>query len=268
MRNIFMSWLTAPTADAFEGLEIAKRAGYDGLGLRLSDPLTGNPASPFVVDKAARRRFRHALEDSGMAVKEIEARILTRGSGRQIAPEVLEAAAELGSPLLIAVADQAGEITLSELQDRFAGLAAEAAAFGLAIGFEPIAHRACGTWEEALAILSDVEGATLVLDALHLHRMGVSAGVLAAVDPAQLKVFHICDAPQIPQDIKGHIDHSAYNRLLPGEGVLPLIDYLAALPPDTPISLEIPMQRYEATLSLSERAELAIKAFHANCREV
>lgn len=263
MRDILMSWLTAPTNDPFESLAIAHQAGYAGMGLRLSEPLTGQAATPYVHDKAARRDFCHALADTGLIVAEIEARILSRGHGPLIAPEVLEAAAELGDPLIIAVADQAATITLPELCARFAALAEEAAGFGLTVGFEPIAHRACGNWADAQRIVAGVEGAALVLDTLHLHRMGVTAQVLATVDPARLRVFHICDAPDIPADLTGHVDHSAFNRLLPGEGVLPLTDYLAALPDGLPVSLEIPMQRFAETLSLQERASRAIDATRA-----
>ena len=260
MRKILMSWLTAPTHDPFESLAIARAAGYAGVGLRLSDPLSGQAATPHVHDRAARRDFCRALADTGLVVAEIEARILSRGNGRLIAPEVLEAAAELGNPLLIAVADQAGTITLPELLARFAALAEEAAAFGLTVGFEPIAHRACGNWDEAHSIVAGVENAALVLDALHLHRMGVTPEALARVAPNRLRVFHLCDAPDIPDDLAGHIDHSAHNRLLPGEGVLPLAGYLAALPEGLPISLEIPMQRLAESLTLRERAARAITA--------
>lgn len=260
MRKILMSWLTAPAEDPFAGLEIARAAGYAGLGLRLCDPATGLAATDFTSDRPARRRFRQRLDDSGLLVAEIEARVLSRGTGPQIAPDVLETAAELGNPLVIAVADQAGRITLPELHDRFAALAEEAAVFGLSVGFEPIAHRACGTWLDAHEIVSGVANAALVLDALHLHRMGVSPSDLAAVDPTLLRVFHICDAPEIPDDLDGHIAHSASDRLLPGEGILPLGDYLAALPSGLPLSLEIPMQRYEMTMTLAERAERSIAA--------
>lgn len=266
MRRIFMSYLTAPVADPFEALGIAARAGYDGLGLRLCDPMTGGASSALVGNAAMCRDFAAALADQGLECREWEARILRRpqkdagAAGRQIAPQVFEAAALLGAPDLIAVPDQAGEIGFAELQDRFAALCDEAAEFGIRVGLEPIAHRACGSLAEAKAIVAAGRNAVLVLDALHLHRMGVSPADLALTDPALIPIFHLCDAPPIPPDLAGHIDHSAFNRLLPGEGILPLSDYLAALAPDVPLSLEIPMQRLEQLVSPEERARRALAA--------
>jgi hypothetical protein len=46
---------------------------------------------------------------------------------------------------------------------------------------------------------------------------------------------------------------------LPGQGVLPLGAFLAALPPDLPISVEVPCEAY-AALPIEERAWIAFKA--------
>lgn len=261
MRPIFLSHLTAPVEDPFAALRIAAEAGYSGLGLRLCDPATGRAASPLVGNPALCRAFAASLAEAGLRVPEIEARVLMRGPDPQIAPEVLETAAMLGRPCVIAVADQRGAIDAAEVGDRFTALCAEAAAFGLEAGFEPIAHRAAGTLAQALRIVGAAgQGARLVLDALHLHRMGVGADRLARVEGALMRVFHLCDAPPVPPDLAGHIDHSARNRLLPGAGVLPLSDYLGALPPDMPVALEIPMARLEGTVAPAERARMAMTA--------
>lgn len=261
MRPIYLSYLTAPVDDPFEALRIAADAGYAGLGLRLCDPATGRAASPLVGNPTLCRRFAASLKDAGLSVPEVEARVLTRGPDPQIAPEVLEAAAMLGRPCVIAVADQRGVIEPTEVRDRFAALCTEVAAFGLEAGFEPIAHRAAGSLDHALEIVSGAgQGARLVLDALHLHRMGIGADRLARVDHTLMRVFHLCDAPPIPADLAGHVDHSARNRLLSGEGVLPLSEYLRALPPDMPVALEIPMMRMQKTVPPAQRARMAIAA--------
>lgn len=261
MRPIHLSYLTAPVDDPFQAPRIAADAGYAGLGLRLCDPATGMAASPLVGNPTLCRRFAASLKEAGLSVPEVEARVLMRGPDPQIAPEVLEAAAMLGRPCVIAVADQRGAIEPTEVRDRFAALCTEVAAFGLEAGFEPIAHRAAGSLDHALEIVSGAgQGARLVLDALHLHRMGIGADRLARVDHTLMRVFHLCDAPPIPADLEGHIDHSARNRLLPGEGVLPLSEYVRALPPDKPVALEIPMMRMQETVPPAQRARMAIAA--------
>ncbi|VDS07434.1 hypothetical protein PARHAE_00610 [Paracoccus haematequi] len=67
-------------------------------------------ASPLVGNPALCRRFAASLKEAGLSVPEVEARVLMRGPDPQIAPEVLEAAAMLGRPCIIAVADQRGAI--------------------------------------------------------------------------------------------------------------------------------------------------------------
>lgn len=241
MRPIYLSHLTAPVPDPFEALRIAHETGYQGLGLRLADPATGQPTSPLVTDAALRRRFRADLDALGLVVPEIEARVLDDGAS--LSPRVLQAAADLGAPDIIAVGPPSAP--LQAIADRFAALCGAAAAFGLRMGFEPIAHRAGGTLSEALAIVTAgrATGARLVLDALHVDRMGVTPDEIAGLDPGLIAVFHLCDAPPRPADLATQIDHSARNRWAPGDGVLPLRDCLAALPPHLPLAIEVPAER-------------------------
>lgn len=261
MRKIAMSYLTAPVADPLEALNIAASAGYDGIGLRLRDPLDG-ALSPLVTDPVLCDRFLAQLESSKLVVTEIEAWMLRDTPDSPTDPRVFETAKRLGRPGLIAVADLAGTVSLPRLAEAFASLCRDAASYGLTVGFEPIAHRAGGQLEDALAIAAAGKewGATLVLDALHIHRMEIGSLALAQLDPALVPIFHVCDAPELPVTQAEAIDHSAFNRWLPGEGRLPLDSYLDALPRDLMISLEIPMTRLEDRLSPAERACIALEA--------
>ncbi|PZQ46421.1 MAG: hypothetical protein DI556_20190 [Rhodovulum sulfidophilum] len=272
MRSISMSYLTAPAADPFEALRIAAEAGYDGLGLRLCDPATGAPVSPLVTEPALRRRFLAELAARGLAVTEVEARVLAE-AGAPVGAAVLETAAALGgagpAPDLIAVGGPRGGPSdgtgLAEIGERFAALCEAAASHGVAVGFEPIAHRAAGSLAEALAVVAAGRGfgARLVLDALHVDRMGVTPAELAALDPGLLRVLHLCDAPPAPADLETMIDHSARNRLPPGQGDLALGAYLAALPAELPLALEIPMTRLDGRVSLERRARVALDCARA-----
>ena len=49
-------------------------------------------------------------------------------------------------------------------------------------------------------------------------------------------------------------------RAMTGEGVLPLPEYVRALPPDMPVALEIPMMRMQETVPPAQRARMAIAA--------
>lgn len=132
----------------------------------------------------------------------------------------METAAELGSPRLDVVADIRGAIEQAEIEEHFARFAEMAQGFGLGVDFEPIAHRAAGTLGEALGAVaaSAAFGTGLILDMLHIDRMGISPDELAAVDRSLLHNIHLCDAPPAPSDLETMVRHSAYDRDLPGDG--------------------------------------------------
>lgn len=260
-RRFSLSYLTAPVQDPLETAEIAIATGYDHIGLRLRTPDTGEPGSPLVHDPALRRELLARLNDGGVTVLEIEAWMLCGNRAPTNDDAVFEVAAALGTPRLLAVGDRAGHIGIPELCDRFADLCERAAVFGLGVDFEPIAHRAGGTLADALAIVASGQswGSGLTLDTLHINRMGLSLAQLKAIDPALLHTLQFCDAPAVALNLETWIDHSAHNRIIPGEGELPLTDYLHALPGDRPIALEVPMQRMQSIWSPLERARRVIQ---------
>lgn len=261
-RSFSLSYLTAPVDDPFEALTIAQGAGYAHLGLRLRDPLEGGAASPLVGNAPLQREMNRRLADAGVTVIEIEAWMLLAGRPVRGDEAVFEAAAALGAPRLIAVGDRAGAIGMPELCERFADLCEQASAFGLGVGFEPIAHRSGGRIEDALRVVEAGApwGAGLVLDTLHINRMGIAPDALRRIDPALLHTIQLCDAPAAAPDLETMIDHSAFNRWVPGEGALPLRDYLLNLPQDRPLALEIPMQRLAGRAPPAERARWSIEA--------
>jgi sugar phosphate isomerase/epimerase len=82
--------------------------------------------------------------------------------------------------------------------------------------------------------------AGVLVDALHLVRSGGTPTDVAAVDPALLPYAQWCDVDAIaPTDLAGLLDEALHGRLLPGDGVAPLDELLAALPVRCPISVEM-----------------------------
>jgi sugar phosphate isomerase/epimerase len=55
-------------------------------------------------------------------------------------------------------------------------------------------------------------------------------------------------------DTEGLLFQARAERLMPGEGGLDLVGILGALPPDAPLSLEIPMIELARTVGAVERA--------------
>lgn len=257
-----MSYLTAPVASPLESIRIAAEVGYDHLGLRIHPTTAADAASPLLEDKALLADCKVLLADTGLTVTEVESWMIRRDFDLSKSAAAMEAAAELGSPRLIAVADIRGAIEQAEIEEHFARFAEMAQGFGLGVDFEPIAHRAAGTLGEALGVVAAgaAFGTGLILDMLHIERMGISPDELAAVDRSLLHNIHLCDAPPAPSDLETMVRHSAYDRDLPGDGVLPLARYLNALPRDRPLSIEIPMMRLAETTTPKERARRCLAA--------
>ncbi|HEX5776856.1 MAG TPA: hypothetical protein VFX95_09280, partial [Caulobacteraceae bacterium] len=77
-----------------------------------------------------------------------------------------------------------------------------------------------------------------------------------------LRYAQICDAgPDMPapRDTPALIREARTGRLLPGEGVLPLKDLVAALPANVPLAIEAPC-RATTDLPALERARRAFRA--------
>ena len=143
--------------------------------------------------------------------------------------------------------------------EKFAALCEAGARLGIKPMLEFMIYRSIGTLDDALRMVKLVRHPNLgiCIDALHLSRSGGTPESLRKVDPGLLCYAQICDASaalppasQIPLEARSH-------RLYPGEGSLPLLELLDALPPGIPLSLEAPASRY-AHLSALERAHAIV----------
>ena len=79
----------------------------------------------------------------------------------------------------------------------------------------------------------------LLIDTMHLIRAGNTAADLAAVDPGLIRHVQLSDNT-IRQRGALYRDDTI-DRMVPGEGELPLAEILAAVPHDVSIGLEVPM---------------------------
>jgi sugar phosphate isomerase/epimerase len=144
----------------------------------------------------------------------------------------------------------------------FAGVAAE---FGLVANLEPISMGATRTLAEAEEIIrrSASDRARIAVDVLHLVRTGSSVADLRSLDPGLIGYAQICDGPQFMAD-EGRRDEGARNRMVPGDGEFPLVDFVSALPPTVVIGVEVPMRRLQDQgVSPGDRASMAIAGTRA-----
>jgi sugar phosphate isomerase/epimerase len=237
----------------------------DSLGVRhiglAPAPFTANPhgfpAWNLLADPDLVRETRQALKAHDVSVSVGEGFLVMPGLEMADATKALDLMAEFGAPVVnCCVVEQ----DRPRAYDEFALFAAMAGDRGMTatIEFLPLAWPA--TLGEAAAFLTDSGGANgkLLIDAMHVFRSGASATDLAAIDPALIAYIQLCDVP-MPATNPNYGEEARDNRLPPGEGDLPLADFLAALPKDLVVGLELPMlTKAEPGVSTAERLAPAV----------
>lgn len=137
---------------------------------------------------------------------------------------------------------------LARTFDQFGVLAELAAARGMETTLEFGPGLTVGNLATALAAVQHVgrPDFRLLIDTMHLSRSGSTAADLAAIDPALIGYAQLSDAP-LRARIPNYMEEAMFNRMVPGEGELPLRDIVAALPPNTVIGLEVPLRSQAET---------------------
>nr|WP_314872396.1 sugar phosphate isomerase/epimerase [uncultured Pseudomonas sp.] len=243
-------------------VEIAARAGYSHVGLRLEPATPEEHHFPLVADAQLRRQTLQRLRDTGTKVLDIEILRLKPDTQVQAFLPVLEAGAEFeASDLLIAGNDPDPVRTA----DNFAALCELAQPFGIHVNLEFMPWTDVRNLTEAWHIVEQAgrsNGAVLV-DAFHFDRSGSSLQALAAASataPQRLRYAQLCDVvgPR-PADMAEILRQARQERRFPGDGDCDLHGLLKALPNAIPLSLEIPTrQLMEQGISAYDRARLAL----------
>jgi len=84
----------------------------------------------------------------------------------------------------------------------------------------------------------------ILVDTLHFDRSDSSLSQIGSIPTHWLPMMHLCDAPAgKPTTIKGLLHTARAERLPPGEGCIDIAPILRAMPDDTQIALEVPMQQ-------------------------
>jgi sugar phosphate isomerase/epimerase len=148
--------------------------------------------------------------------------------------------------------------------DQFGVLAGMAAAREMEVVLEPCPILTVSDLTIALAAIDHVGSPNfrLLIDTMHVVLSGSGAADLAAIDPALIGYVQICDAPLEPV-VDNYPEESLFERMVPGEGELPLRDILAVLPPGLVIGLEVPMRTAaEAGIGPQDRLQRCVDGVH------
>lgn len=252
--------LTAIQLAPPELVAAASRTGYDAVSLRLSPFRAGEVQHPMFDDSPMLLETEARLRDTGLEVLDIEVMLLTPERDVQDFKRVFETAERLGACNALTLIDVADR---SLAVEKFGQLCELAASFGIWCALEFAAWLGVGSIQAANAIVSEAgqPNGAMLLDPFHLIRSGGKVGDIALIDPARIRYAQFCDAGATPPATMAGISEEArYDRLLPGEGGLPLHDFIAALPVGIPFGLEVPNRKLAAALELDERLRRTLAA--------
>jgi sugar phosphate isomerase/epimerase len=259
-RPIALAALTVLELSPPDMVSCAAEAGYSHIGLRLIPATSTEVSYTTIGDTPIIRATLARLADTGVRCFDVE--ILRLKPETRVADflPVLETAARLGARAALVAGNDPDEARLTQ---RFGELCDLAAPLGVAVCLEPMPWTDVRNFAQGARIVGRVARANagLLIDPLHFDRGGSHASEISEVPAAWFRYAQVCDAPaERPTTTEGLLYQARAERLLPGEGGLDLRGILRALPPDLPLSIEIPMEQLAKTVGAVERARRALAA--------
>lgn len=240
-RGFALDHLTVVDATPPALVELAANHGYTGVCAFLHgmDVLPHMPAFDLVADTAMRRDLRRALSRTGTRLELAYPFTLSRATDMAAMQQTLDCAADLGANcvnLLSYDRDPGQRI------DRFGTFCDLAGTRGLKVALEFFPRSAVPSLADGLMLVGAIDRPGQVgvnVDLLHLVRSDGRIGDLASAPAGHILYAQLCDGPAACPDIDRDHEASAQRRLI-GEGVFDVAAFVGTLPPDCPVSLEIP----------------------------
>jgi sugar phosphate isomerase/epimerase len=241
--ELFFAPTSLADAPPLEFVGAAAAAGYDGIGLRLNAS-PGLPFHPVVGNAPLVAELRRALAGSGLAVLDVYSFYLQPTTDVRAFAPALELGASLGARYALTMGDDPEWPRLADNFGRFCDLAR---GFGLACAVEFAVMRPLASLAQSVRLVAESARANAVicLDPLNFVRGGGVPQDLRALDPRLFPYAQITDGVLGP----GEPDPARLGRMGPnerrllGEGVVPVAAILDALPPNVPLSVELPPPR-------------------------
>jgi sugar phosphate isomerase/epimerase len=219
----------------------------------------GYPPFSFREDSALRKDMIAALSDRGVTISRGDGFLVLPNADMQAFSADLDAMAELGVPRINTVSlDPERDRTF----DQFAALTELAAQRNIRTVVEPVPGLTVGDIPTAVAALQHVgrPDFRLLIDTMHLMRSGFSATDVAGMDPEHIGYVQLNDTTLVPR-IENYMEEAMFERMVPGEGELPLQDFVSALPRDVVVELEVPQRELAlAGISPTDRLRPCVEA--------
>lgn len=260
MRNFSLAFLTLQDVSPIEAIEIAHQVGSSHVGLRLLPAIPGEFIYPLVTDKGLRSEVKQALQDNDVKLGDVELIRLKPDTNITDFDDFFSCAQDLGVQNVTVVSD---DPSLERFTSTFAALCKRAKPYGLCMNLEPIPWTKLNSYHDVCKVINDIShsNAGVLIDTYHFDRLNTSFDIFNDINPALMQVFQVSDAPKQFKSDNNYIRNEARTaRLIPGDGQLPLTEFIPYIPESTIISIEVPNQKMIEEYSPLRRAEMAIHA--------
>lgn len=240
-----------------ELFDLAAAAGYARVGLRMRQ---GPPGSIFYpVERQAASAVRARARAAGVEIFDVEFVALDRSLQVDALEPWMATAAELGASRVNSGAS-GDDMDIERNAARFGGLCDLAQRYGLGVDLEFMRWRKpIASLDDAIKILSLAArpNGRLLIDLLHVTRSGGTPRDLANVPGHLIGHIQISDAPLAAPPESEIPAEARERRWPPGEGELPLLELMNALPAGIPLSTEAVTTRSIPELGPLESARRA-----------
>ncbi len=250
----FISFMGLPPV---QSVALAAQLGCKHVSIALA-PMPGNPPRypewSLREDAVLRRDLIAAQRDYDVTISLGEGYLIRPGADIRDTEADMAFMRELGIPIANIVAV---DPEWNRSIDQLAAFAEMADASGLQATLEMMPGVLIGTLGKAVAAIKEVgkPNLRLLLDSMHVFRSGATAEDVAKLDPALVGYVQLCDVPLV-SEYASYGEEARFERLAPGEGELPLADFIKALPSHHMLGLEIPM-RAKAQAGITPQEALA-----------
>jgi sugar phosphate isomerase/epimerase len=236
MHPLCLEFLTAAELEAPAFVSLAAKHGFHRISL-LVNPMPPYRDFDLLGDTAARRETRRRCIESGITVDMIEAFNIHADTDADSFLPAMESGAYLGNTTvnLLPRDDDEGRVA-----DCFASACELADSFGFGIVTELSRRATLKTIPQAIGFFERIDrpDARILLDSLHFFRFGGKVEDIRT-HRAWIGRVQLCDGPA-SMPLEQQLAEARQHRLVPGEGALPLREFLAALPPAIVIGVEVP----------------------------
>jgi sugar phosphate isomerase/epimerase len=254
-----LAHLTALGCPPPELVYVAARAGYDYVSIRpIFMGLEGEPNYELATNPTMLAQTKAAMAATGVGVHDIELARVAEGVDLAKYEAAFAVGAELGAKSVISSVWTPGRSFYIDLFGQICDLAAK---YDLTVDLEFVPIAEVNTLDKAVDVLRAVnaDNAGLMLDMYHTHRGHTDPRDLASLPREWFRFIHLCDAPaQIPADLVAMRTELREARLYPGEGGIPIKEYLAQLP-EVVYSIELPHLARASEYGYAEHAARCIE---------